>query len=102
LQLCLRQFRSQFRGGQLLRLRGMVPDSVSDEVRSNFLDPDLMLPPLIWLISRDADEVTGKRFVATKWRSDLRGREAPEAAAEIAGWWRNLRSTEFGVGYAGL
>jgi len=86
----------------LLRLRGMVPDSVYDEVRSNFLDPDLMLPPLIWLISRDADEVTGKRFVATKRRSDLRGREAPEAAAEIAGWWRNLRSTEFGVGYAGL
>jgi NAD(P)-dependent dehydrogenase (short-subunit alcohol dehydrogenase family) len=65
---------------------GMIPDSVSEEVRSNLLDPDIIVPPLIWLISRDADEVTGKRFVATKWRSDLRGREAAEAAAETAGW----------------
>ena len=65
---------------------GMVPDSVPDEVRSNLLDPDVIVPPLIWLISQDADEVTGKRFVATKWRSDLRGREAAEAGAETAGW----------------
>jgi hypothetical protein len=59
---------------------------VSDEVRSKFLGPDIMVPPLLWLISHDADEVTGKRFVATKWRADLRGREASEAAAETAGW----------------
>jgi NAD(P)-dependent dehydrogenase (short-subunit alcohol dehydrogenase family) len=65
---------------------GMIPDSAFDEVRSNLLDPDIIVPPLIWLISRDAEEVTGKRFVATKWRSDLRGREAAEAAAETAGW----------------
>jgi NAD(P)-dependent dehydrogenase (short-subunit alcohol dehydrogenase family) len=30
---------------------GMLPDSVSDEVRSNLLDPDIVVPPLIWLIS---------------------------------------------------
>ncbi|HET8966139.1 MAG TPA: SDR family oxidoreductase [Candidatus Acidoferrum sp.] len=65
---------------------GMVPDSVPDEVRSNFLDPDVMVPPLLWLISQDADKVTGQRFVATKWSSDLPGRQAGEAAAEIAGW----------------
>jgi NAD(P)-dependent dehydrogenase (short-subunit alcohol dehydrogenase family) len=65
---------------------GMLPDSVSDEARSNMLDPDIMVPPLIWLISQDTDEVTGKRFVAAKWRSDLRGREAAEAATETAGW----------------
>jgi NAD(P)-dependent dehydrogenase (short-subunit alcohol dehydrogenase family) len=65
---------------------GMVPDSVSDEVRSNLLDPDIIVPPLVWLISQDADEVTGKRFVATKWRSDLGDRQAAEAAAETSGW----------------
>jgi NAD(P)-dependent dehydrogenase (short-subunit alcohol dehydrogenase family) len=65
---------------------GMIPDSVSDEVRSTLLDPDIMIPPLIWLISQDADEVTGKRFVATKGNSDLGGREAAQAAAETAGW----------------
>jgi NAD(P)-dependent dehydrogenase (short-subunit alcohol dehydrogenase family) len=65
---------------------GMLPDSVSNEMRSKLLDPDIMVPPLIWLISQDADGVTGKRFVAAKWRSDLRDREAAEAAAETAGW----------------
>jgi NAD(P)-dependent dehydrogenase (short-subunit alcohol dehydrogenase family) len=65
---------------------GMIPDSASDDVRANSLDPDIMVPPLVWLISQDADEVTGKRLVATKWRPDLSGREAAEAAAETAGW----------------
>ncbi len=64
---------------------GMLPNVVSDELQSKLLDPDIMVPPLIWLISTDADDVTGKRFVATKWRSDLPGREAAEAAAEPAG-----------------
>lgn len=65
---------------------GMIPDSMSDEARSSLLDPNIVVPPLIWLISQDADGVTGKRFVATKWRADLSGREAAEAAAETAGW----------------
>lgn len=65
---------------------GMIPNAVSDEVRSKFLDPEIIVLPLVWLISQDADEVTGKRFVATKWRSDLRGRQAAEAATETAGW----------------
>ena len=65
---------------------GMVPDSVPDEVRSNFLDPEIMVPPLLWLISQDADEVTGQRLVAAKRSSDPPGRQAAEVAAEIAGW----------------
>jgi NAD(P)-dependent dehydrogenase (short-subunit alcohol dehydrogenase family) len=36
---------------------GMVPDSVSDEVRSKFLDPDIRVSPLLWPISQGADEV---------------------------------------------
>jgi NAD(P)-dependent dehydrogenase (short-subunit alcohol dehydrogenase family) len=44
---------------------GMVPDSVSDEVRSKFLDPDIMVPPLLWPISEEADEVA----CASAWRA---------------------------------
>jgi 3-oxoacyl-[acyl-carrier protein] reductase len=64
---------------------GMVPDSVSDEVRSTLLDAEVVVPPLLWLISKDADQMTGKRIVANKWRQDLSAREAAEAAAEPAG-----------------
>jgi 3-oxoacyl-[acyl-carrier protein] reductase len=65
---------------------GMVPDSVPESVRSNLLEPDIMVPPLLWLISQEANEVTGKRFVAAKWNSALTGREAAQGAAETAGW----------------
>lgn len=64
---------------------GMVPDGVSDEVRSRLLDPEIVVPPLLWLISKDADPVTGMRIVANRWRTDLNVREAAQAAAEPAG-----------------
>jgi 3-oxoacyl-[acyl-carrier protein] reductase len=46
---------------------GMVPASVGDEVRTKLLDPDIIVPPLIWLASDASDGVTGKRITATEW-----------------------------------
>ncbi len=67
-------------------LTGMIPDGVPDEVRSALLDPAIVLPPLLWLASSESDEVTGRRLVATRWRTDREAREAAEAAMEDAGW----------------
>jgi NAD(P)-dependent dehydrogenase (short-subunit alcohol dehydrogenase family) len=61
---------------------GMVPDGVTEELRSRMLEPEVMVPPLLWLISKDADQVTGMRIVANRWRAGVSGREAAEAAAE--------------------
>jgi 3-oxoacyl-[acyl-carrier protein] reductase len=63
-------------------LTGMIPDGVSDTVRSTLLDPAVMIPPLLWLASADSDGMTGHRYVATRWRSDCSIREAAEAARE--------------------
>ena len=46
---------------------GMIPAGVSDEVRAILLDPDVIVPPLIWLASDASDGVTGKRITATEW-----------------------------------
>jgi NAD(P)-dependent dehydrogenase (short-subunit alcohol dehydrogenase family) len=59
---------------------GMIPASFPDHLRASLLDPAIMVPPLLWLVSAKADGVTGRRFIATNWRED-----SPEAAAE-AGW----------------
>jgi NAD(P)-dependent dehydrogenase (short-subunit alcohol dehydrogenase family) len=67
-------------------LTGMIPDSVSDEARSALLDPAIMVPPLLWLVSPDSDGMTGRRLVATRWRTDLSGREAAQNAIDQAGW----------------
>ena len=61
-------------------LTGMIPASYPEHLRAKLLDPAIMVPPLRWLASARSDGVTGRRFIATRWRQD-----SPEAAAE-AGW----------------
>jgi len=67
-------------------LTGMIPDSVSPELKAKFIDPAIMAPPLVWLASERSDGVAGRRFVATRWRADLPEAEAALAAADDAGW----------------
>lgn len=62
---------------------GMIPDAFPAAARASLLDPEIMVPPLLWLVSSEADNVTGHRFVARRWRAD-----DPLAAAEDAGWGR--------------
>jgi hypothetical protein len=67
-------------------LTGMIPPGLSSAVRSHLLNPDIVVPPLLWLASNGADGVTGRRLVANRWRSDLDESAAAEAAMEEAGW----------------
>jgi 3-oxoacyl-[acyl-carrier protein] reductase len=55
-------------------------------LRAKLLDPSIIVPPLLWLVSHDADAVTGRRLVASRWRTDLAGAEAAAEASEAAGW----------------
>ena len=67
-------------------LTGMIPETISPELRAKLLDPAIMAAPLLWLASERSDGVTGRRFVAARWRADLPEAEAAEAAADEAGW----------------
>jgi NAD(P)-dependent dehydrogenase (short-subunit alcohol dehydrogenase family) len=67
-------------------LTGMIPDGVPEQARAALLHPAIMVPPLLWLVSPESDGVTGRRLVATRWRTDLIGQEAAEAASDQAGW----------------
>jgi 3-oxoacyl-[acyl-carrier protein] reductase len=60
-------------------LTGMIPQSFPDHLRTTLLDPEIMVPPLLWIASIQSDGITGRRFVANKWRADDPGGEA-------AGW----------------
>jgi NAD(P)-dependent dehydrogenase (short-subunit alcohol dehydrogenase family) len=57
---------------------------VSDEAgfdRAKMIQPEVMAPPLVWLISDAAGKVTGRRFLAVHWDTKL----PPEQAAEKSG-----------------
>ena len=65
---------------------GMIPRTMSEEAKSALLDPAIMVPPLLWLVSSEADGWTGRRLVAAKWQTGRDGKSAAEAATEPAGW----------------
>jgi NAD(P)-dependent dehydrogenase (short-subunit alcohol dehydrogenase family) len=67
-------------------LTGMVPQTMSAQAKSALLDPSIMVPPLLWLVSPAADGVTGGRLVASKWPAGRDAQSAAEAATEQAGW----------------
>jgi len=67
-------------------LTGMIPQTVSENAKSALLDPSIMVPPLLWLVSPEADGMTGRRLVATKWQTGSDGESAAEAATEQARW----------------
>ena len=53
----------------------MVP-AVSGFNREDLISPEVMAPPMLWLCSEAADKITGNRYVATDWDTEL----APERA----------------------
>jgi NAD(P)-dependent dehydrogenase (short-subunit alcohol dehydrogenase family) len=57
----------------------MVSESGFD--RAKMIQPEVMAPPLVWLVSDAAGKVTGRRFLAVHWDTRL----PPEQAAEKAG-----------------
>lgn len=63
---------------------GMVPDSVPEPLRASLLSPEVMVRPLLWLVSTHGDGVTGKRLIANRWPDDES--TLPPDAVEDAGW----------------
>jgi NAD(P)-dependent dehydrogenase (short-subunit alcohol dehydrogenase family) len=63
-------------------LTGMIPQTMPEKAKAELLDPSIIVAPLLWLVSPDADGMTGRRLVATRWRTDCDGRSAAEAATE--------------------
>jgi NAD(P)-dependent dehydrogenase (short-subunit alcohol dehydrogenase family) len=57
----------------------MVAESRFD--RAQMIQPEVMAPPLLWLVSDAAGKVTGRRFLGVHWDPEL----SPEQAAEKAG-----------------
>ena len=46
---------------------GMIPDDLSEELRSRLLKPEIITPLAVFLASEDGRRLTGRRLVATEW-----------------------------------
>jgi hypothetical protein len=58
---------------------------VPSSSRRDRLDP-AMAAPALWLASERSDGVAGRRFVASRGRTDLREAEAAASAADDVRW----------------
>ncbi len=62
---------------------GMVPRDIDPR---RLLDPNIMVPPLLWLASEASGGVTGGRVVANLWDASLPPERAAEKARSATGW----------------
>ncbi|MGC2198841.1 MAG: SDR family oxidoreductase [Stellaceae bacterium] len=62
---------------------------ISDQAgfnRAELIQPEVMAPPLLWLVSDAAGKVTGRRFLAVHWDAKLPPEEAAEKAGAPVAW----------------
>jgi NAD(P)-dependent dehydrogenase (short-subunit alcohol dehydrogenase family) len=57
------------------------------------VEPEEMVPPLLWVVSREADNVNGWRFDANLWDASLPLAEAARRAGRLAGFELHPQST---------
>ena len=62
----------------------LVGDDAGD--RAKMLQPEIMVPPLLWLVSPAADTVNARRFVAADWDRSLPPAQAAEKAGVPIAW----------------
>ena len=63
----------------------MVPQEAGFD-RQKMIQPEIMAPPLLWLVSDQAGDVTGRRFLAVHWDASLPPRQAAEKAGAPVAW----------------
>jgi NAD(P)-dependent dehydrogenase (short-subunit alcohol dehydrogenase family) len=63
----------------------IVPDAAVAD-RSRLLRPEIMAPPLLWLVSDAAAGVSGRRFLAAHWDTALPPAEAAEKCGAPIAW----------------
>jgi NAD(P)-dependent dehydrogenase (short-subunit alcohol dehydrogenase family) len=62
----------------------MIPTSeISD--RSTLIQPEVMVAPICWLMSRQSDGVTNRRIIAKEWDGAV-ARDTPAQVGSPAGW----------------
>jgi NAD(P)-dependent dehydrogenase (short-subunit alcohol dehydrogenase family) len=64
----------------------LVGNSFTEEQKRRLIQPEIMVPPLLWLVSDEANAVTGRRFIAAFWDRALPAAEAAETCGAPMAW----------------
>lgn len=64
----------------------LVGNSFTAAQKQRLIQPEIMIWPLLWLVSDASDGVTGKRFIAAFWDRSLPAAEAAEKCGAPMAW----------------
>ena len=64
---------------------GFIPGDAPFD-RATLVQPEVMVAPICWLVSKESDGVTDCRFVGRYWDTGLPASEAAEASKAPAAW----------------
>lgn len=76
----------------------LVGNSFSAAEREKLIQPDIMVAPLLWLVSDETNAITGRRFIAAFWDRALPAAEAAEKCGAPAAWQQLGRQAIFPSG----
>ena len=69
---------------------GMVKSRMTVSASARFagalFEPEIMVDPLLWLTSSDADDFTGRRIIAARWDTALTPAESSERSSAPIAW----------------
>jgi NAD(P)-dependent dehydrogenase (short-subunit alcohol dehydrogenase family) len=54
--------------------------------QAQLINPQVMVAPLLWLTTSEADGLTGRRFIAANWEKTVPGAQAAEKCGAPAAW----------------
>jgi NAD(P)-dependent dehydrogenase (short-subunit alcohol dehydrogenase family) len=78
----------------------LVGDSFSPAEKLKLIQPDIMVTPLLWLVSPASDGITGKRLIAAVWDRKLPPDQAAETCSAPMAWQQLGRQSIFPEGHA--
>lgn len=64
----------------------LVGNSFTESQKLKLIQPDIMVTPLLWLVSDATNDVTGKRFIAAFWDKSLPPAQAAETCSAPMAW----------------
>jgi NAD(P)-dependent dehydrogenase (short-subunit alcohol dehydrogenase family) len=73
----------------------LVGDNFTPAEKQKLIQPDIMVPPLLWLVTPAADQITGKRFIAAFWDKKLPADQAAEKCGALMAWQQLGRQAIF-------
>ncbi len=63
----------------------MIADEAGFD-RAKLIQPEVMVPPLLWLVSDAAAKVSGRRFLGVHWDPAIPPEQAAEKAGAAVAW----------------